>query len=351
MKRFSTAWALLGLAFAGCVTPSASLTDLTQKNLQTAQTLAEAQRATLDQFEEFLWQLEQRELEEANNIREKIDRVANAALSDRARVIESRAAMRFEQELRNLYETDYARLVQRDFEGPIRRALEIDRTHLADLARTANEFQEDRLAQEAYRREELMNEMRRTSIAEAIVELSQTRDQQRSDARERFERSMHEALRSFDETAPGAARKANSLSDILTFEKVEEEEPVLETFADHREAIENWRLASDARVDSHLEALDAADRYLRGKRLTFLFVQGAEDLAPLELPEIPDTAELALGDVLAELEARESRLHALELQLEEVLATEIQSAEKNLVDEINRMREALTESLRFSQPR
>ena len=84
---------------------------------------------------------------------------------------------------------------------------------------------------------------------------------------------------------------------------------------------------------------------LRGKRVSFLFVQGAEGVEPLELPEVPESSDLALRDLLDELEVREDRLNALELQLEEILANELMSAEKRIAEAIHGARESLSETL------
>ena len=76
-----------------------------------------------------------------------------------------------------------------------------------------------------------------------------------------------------------------------------------------------------------------------------MFLEGAESLAPLELPPVPTIDTLGLGIVLERIEAREKSLEALEIELDQILQRELREAEASLGAAIKQLSKELNEAL------
>ncbi len=348
MKRLQPTSLLLLLLAAGCVTPSASVTDLTKKNLESAEALANAHEESMNRLGSFLTEVETSELALLKEARTKIARLTEHALNGQLEALRAESRSRFDDELWILRGAAFTARVQRDFRQPFNEALSKDSQSVLALQRTADEYRDDVLAQDDYRQARQSHDLAVRRIDEEERLLEARAAAMVASARDRFAMAVEQLVAHYRaQLRGGDDQQGNSYSSILTAKEVRRVEPRPISYAEHRAALEVWREASVSRLRSHIVALETADSYLRGKRLSFLFVEGAEVINPLSLPPVPTVSTLGLGDVLVELRAREAALEGLAAELDEALQLELSAVVESLTDSIQKARTDLARSLEF----
>ncbi len=339
MKFAQTTFLLLPLFATGCVTPSASVTDLTQKNMQTAEALADAHEASLASMNQFLAQVESNELAYIKEARTKIGRLTKQALESKLEAIGAEFRSRFDDELWDMRGEEFAAIVQRDFREPFAEALRIDAESVQAERIRAAEYPGDVPMQRAAAQQASAHQVAQAAVAAEEHELDKRAAQLTSDARARFAETLEDSLEPYRQLLDGITEPVdNSFASILSAKEVKRVEKKPLSYKKHKRALQAWSEKSVERLRSHLVALEAADRFLRGKRLSFLFVEGDEAIEPLTLPDVPKVKALGLGDTLVQLRAQEGALEGLVIELE-----------TKLQDELNRVRESLEATVRLTR--
>lgn len=348
MKFFHPTALVLSLLATACVTPSASITDLTKKNQASAAVLAEAHEASLESMDQFIASVECAQLAYLKEARTKIERLTQQALRSRLDALGAEFRARFDDGLWDLRGQNFTDLVKSGFNAPLNKALGRDSQSVLALYKQAREYPDDMPLQADYLESQKAHEMAKSKVAEGEFALSKRAAKVTSSARKRFDEELDAGLKHYHLLLKGVAPgEDDSYSSILSAIEVERKviQPV--SYNEHRAALKSWSEESNSRLQSHLTALETVDRYLRGKSLSFLFVEGSEALAPLELPPVPVVSSLGLGDVLVQLRAREVALEGLAARLDEMLRLGLKKVSESLEAEVAKARVEVEGNLSF----
>lgn len=349
--KFPQATSLLIALFAtACVTPSATLTDLTKKNLANATAIGKAHEASLASMDHFIASVESAELAYLREARTKIERLTSQALRSRLDALGAEYRSRFDDGLWNLRGEGFAEIIKKEFRAPFDKALNKDTAAVLRLRQDTQEYPGDIPLQDEYKSASKSNEMARARVNETERQLHMDAAGVTSKARSNFAAALNESLEHYHLLLKGVTERSDdSYSSILSSVEVERVERLPISYGKHRKALRAWKQESSTRLESHVAALETADRYLRGKKLSFLFVEGSEALTPLNLPKVPAVASLGLGDSLLELRAREAALEGLQAKLEDTLARELAKVRDSLTVTVRLKRNELEGLMSFLQ--
>ena len=213
------------LLLASCVTPSASVTDLTKKNIQTAEDLRVAQEASLAQFGHLLDQLEKADLELYEELRRKVDRLAVEAMRDREDLLRERMIAHFESGLQHICGEQFEQRATSEFKAPYKRVLDEDSRSLSELSSLANKFPDDVRAKNDFHLARQLHDYLKIQFAEKTIKLYLERDQRRETVRSSFLRKLNARTASHRARVESQSTTAKrSLTSILTEVEVEEAE-------------------------------------------------------------------------------------------------------------------------------
>ena len=339
MKFRQSTFLILPLLATACATPSAPVTDLTQKNVLTAEALADAHAASLASLNEFLAQVETNELAYIKEARTKIGRLTKQALESKLEAIGAEFRSQFDDELWKLRGEEFEEMVQREFREPFAAALRLDMKTVQEVRDEAARYPGDVPKQRDAKHQLSAHEMAQAGVDKEERELDKRAAQQTATARERFAESLEDSLEPYRQLLQGITEPQDeSYASILSAEEIKRVEKQPISYETHRNALAAWTEDSVDRLRSHLADLEAADRFLRGKRVSFLFVEGSEALEALDLPEVPKVKSLGLGETLVQLRAQEGALEGLVFELE-----------AKLQDDLNRVRESLETMVRSTR--
>lgn len=330
---------LLLLATASCVTPSASVTDLTGQSLESARSIASQSELAAAELERFVSEVERNEVDLLEDTREKIGALLTKAMTEKVAAKQALLLGEFDAALWKLVDEEFEELVERGLDVPLDGLLRERELTARELEDEASAYPGDKPAQGRARAAQFELRRDRITLLEQKMKVRKVLLTETLRAgRERFERILQ------DRFAPHVqvVRRADVVLDTSYSSVFAEPEPEAEvqtppppvSYAIHRDKLAKWREAMRERLSGHVEALDTVDRYLRGRQLSFLFAPGTSAAPDLDLPAPPSLDRLGLEDVLAELRESEDSLDELVRELRSQATLELSMIRKKIEDDV-----------------
>ena len=312
MKPIRNTLLLLALTSVACVSPSASVSDLTGKSLEGGNALAEADREKNEAFREFVTEVEQNELALLKEMRRKIERLTVQAMREKVDARRAQLKSHFDAKLWQCLTEDFADLVKENYDKPFQSKLSDLSAEINEIYSRTREFPNDNKLRSDLDSTRSLKVANERTIQLGKLFLQEEASRALVAARRDFDRELDRRFTPYEDLLVRADRQLDeSFSSILTHEEVERAEPQPISYDEHLAALGEWNEHTQDMHASHLETLETIDRYMKGREVTLLFLEGVFEDKDLVLPPPPTVKDLGLSELVVELRDKEVGLEQL----------------------------------------